>query len=220
MLEQGTGVVPAGQSLPPAKGLSSVQVEQGQPFNFHVPEEQPGASNRTLLPAAPPPSPPPLAPTDEEQPGPSGLLPPPPPTPASLPGASITAAPPAQPLPLPGPQRVPRTTAFRKRKAAEAAAAGGAALPGSKTRRQTSQYTCSKCGQPKRLDTDHTRIAGVSYCATVGGKTVEDWREEMKRRPGNRGGGEGHFILLFYLYSFIYNIFIILKILIDNIVLE
>ncbi|CAK6982379.1 uncharacterized protein LOC121648640, partial [Scomber scombrus] len=46
-------------------------------------------------------------------------------------------------------------------------------LPGGKTRRPVAQYACSKCVQPKRLTTGLTRLAGVAYCAAVGGKTVE-----------------------------------------------
>ncbi|KAK1904709.1 3-ketoacyl-CoA synthase 7 [Dissostichus eleginoides] len=98
----------------------------------------------------------------------------------------LMAAPAAQPPPL----RVPRTTAYRKRKAAQADAARGGPSPWSKARRQTGHYTCSKCGQAKRIDTGHTRIAGVSYCAAAGGKAVEEWREEMKRLKRDREGGE------------------------------
>ncbi|KAI4795375.1 hypothetical protein KUCAC02_031455, partial [Chaenocephalus aceratus] len=82
------------------------------------------------------------------------------------------------------------TTAYRKRKAAEADAARGGPSPWSKARQQTGQYTCSKCGQAERIDTGHTRIAGVSYCAAAGGKTVEEWREEMKRLKRDPEGGE------------------------------
>ncbi|XP_022620373.1 carcinoembryonic antigen-related cell adhesion molecule 5-like [Seriola dumerili] len=70
--------------------------------------------------------------------------------------------------------------AYRKRKAAESAVAGWGPLPGGKTRWQPTSYTCSKCGKSKRIDTDHTHIADVSHCVTVGGKAVEEWREEMK----------------------------------------
>ncbi|XP_054867674.1 formin-A-like [Amphiprion ocellaris] len=168
VLEQGTGIVPAlavaDEPLPAAKGLSLVQVGQGQPFVFPGPEEQPGPSAGGQ-PAPPPP-------------------PPPPPPPHQHPPA-IGSAPAA--APLPGLTQLPRTTAYRKRKAAEEAAAAAAAgegpPPRTKARRQTAQYTCSKCGQLKRLDTGHTRIAGVSYCAAVGGMTVEEWRENMRRPP-------------------------------------
>ncbi|XP_075960088.1 uncharacterized protein LOC142963243 [Anarhichas minor] len=180
VLLQGTGVVPAAAvavlPLPPAKGLSSVQVGQGQPFPFNVPDEQPGPSSGGLPPPPPPPPPP-----DGEQPGPSSVgLPPPPPPPAMLPGVFPAPAPAGQP-PLPGPH-MSRSTAYRKRKAAEAAAAEQGPLPGCKTRRPTTQYVCTKCGQPKTLATGHTRLFDVVYCASVGGKTVEEWREEMNKK--------------------------------------
>ncbi|XP_078811127.1 uncharacterized protein LOC144995355 [Oryzias latipes] len=159
VLEQEAGLLPAAaavswEPLPAAKGLSLVQVGQGQPLDNKRPEEKLPLSSAC-----------------------SGAEP-------QLPLLDPEAAPPSspQPSPPPPPERVPRTTAFRRRKAAEAAAAApGEGLP-TKVRRQVVQYTCTKCGQPKRLDTGHTRIAGVSYCATVGGKSVEEWREEMKRK--------------------------------------
>ncbi|XP_056232399.1 uncharacterized protein LOC130169565 [Seriola aureovittata] len=168
----GSGMVPAPASAhgtaPPATGLSLVQVGQGQPLTCHIPEDQPGPPGRGL-----PPPPPPPPPVDEEQPRPSSAA-------GAPPLAPLQSSAP-QPPPLPG--RVPRTTAYRKRKAAEASATGPEPLPGAKApRRQPTSYTCSKCGQPKRIDTGHTRIAGVSYCAAVGGKTVEEWREEMKKK--------------------------------------
>ncbi|XP_033996677.1 uncharacterized protein LOC117490986 isoform X3 [Trematomus bernacchii] len=132
VLLQGTGVVPAVavavQPLPPAKGLSFVQVGQGQPFNYNIPEV-PGPSG-VGLPAS------------------SGHIPPPPPPPplqTLLPAGPLTAAPAAQPPPL----RVPRTTAYRKRKAAEADAARGGPSPWSKARQQTGQYTCSNVARPR-----------------------------------------------------------------------
>nr|XP_054591764.1 uncharacterized protein LOC129156180 [Nothobranchius furzeri] len=179
VLEQGTGTVSAPtfshQPIPSVKGLSSVQVGRGQPFKYNLPEEQqPGPSSRGL---PPPPLPPPAP-----HPGPS--------TSCNLPPSSAQSLRAIRPFPgstpLTPPVVLPRTTAFRRRKAAEAAAAAGVQAPPSKTARQ--QFTCSKCGQPKRLDTGHTRIAGVSYCASVGGKSVEEWKKEMKSKTG--GGPE------------------------------
>nr|XP_040058123.1 proline-rich protein 12-like [Gasterosteus aculeatus aculeatus] len=172
VLQQGAAVIPAGvaaEPLLPVKGLSFVQVGQGQPFQYDVPDEKPGPSSGGLPPAPPPPpdgeQPGPSAPPDEERPGPSssGL----PPLPLGVfPGP---AGPPPQ---LP---RECRTTVWRKRKAAEAAAAAGQVLPPKNPRQQ---YTCSKCGQPKKLESGHNRLYGVAYSAAVGGNTVEKWREE------------------------------------------
>ncbi|XP_051812777.1 formin-A-like isoform X1 [Acanthochromis polyacanthus] len=137
VLEQGTGIVPApvvaDRPLPAAKQLSLVQVGQRQPFIFPGLQEQPGpsaggqpapphpaafgsaavaasataaaAATTAVVAAAPPPPPSP---------------PPPPPHPPAF--SSAPAAP-----PLPGQTKLPRTTAYRKRKAAEAAAAAAAA---------------------------------------------------------------------------------------------
>uniref|UniRef100_A0A0F8BFW2 Uncharacterized protein n=1 Tax=Larimichthys crocea TaxID=215358 RepID=A0A0F8BFW2_LARCR len=132
VLEQGTGLISAPavsvHPLPPAKGLSCVQV--GQPFYFQIPEkQQPGPSNR-------------------------GLPPPPPGHTVDHPGTSALPPPP----PLPVVQQIPRTTAYRKRKAAQAVGAG-LTCPPTKARRQSGQYTCSRCGRLKRIETGHTRIA-------------------------------------------------------------
>ncbi|KAK9518580.1 hypothetical protein VZT92_023882 [Zoarces viviparus] len=124
-----------------------------------------------------------LRPADGEQPGPSSIgLPPPPP--ATLPGIFPAPVPASHP-PLPGPH-MSRSTTYRKRKAAEAAAAGQGSLPRSKPRQPTTQYVCTKCSQPKTLATGHTRLFGEAYCASVGGKTVEEWREEMNKK--HKGG--------------------------------
>uniref|UniRef100_A0A1A8L6P8 Uncharacterized protein n=1 Tax=Nothobranchius pienaari TaxID=704102 RepID=A0A1A8L6P8_9TELE len=191
VLEQGTGAVSAPafshQPIPSVKGLSSVQVGRGQPFKYNLPEEQqPGPSSRGL---PPPPLPPPAP-----HPGPS--------TSCNLPPSSAQSLHAIRPClestPLTPPVILPRTTAFRRRKAAAAAAAASVQAPPSKTARQ--QFTCSKCGQPKRLDTGHTRIAGVSYCASVGGKSVEEWKEEMKSKTGEGPeklfGTFSHFLIL------------------------
>ncbi|XP_051800638.1 atherin-like [Acanthochromis polyacanthus] len=188
VLEQGTGIVPAPvvavRPLPAAKQLSLVQVGQGQPFIFPgpsaggqpaPPHPHPAAFGSAAVAAASAAAATVVA---------AAAAPPPPPPPHPPAFGSAPAAP-----PLPGQTKLPRTTAYRKRKAAEAAAAAAAGEGpplGTKVRRQTAQYTCSKCGQLKRLDTGHTRIAGVSYCAAVGGMTVEEWRENMRRPPEER----------------------------------
>ncbi|KAK9518581.1 hypothetical protein VZT92_006833 [Zoarces viviparus] len=174
-----TGPAPVAWSrLFAAGSASSAQrVGQGQPFPFN--DEQPGPSSGGLPPPPTPPPPPP----DGEQPGPSSIgLPPPPP--ATLPGIFPAPVPASHP-PLPGPH-MSRSTTYRKRKAAEAAAAGQGSLPRSKPRQPTTQYVCTKCSQPKTLATGHTRLFGEAYCASVGGKTVEEWREEMNKK--HKGG--------------------------------
>ncbi|MEQ2190308.1 hypothetical protein GOODEAATRI_034416, partial [Goodea atripinnis] len=159
VLEQGVSIVPAPavaeQPLLPAKELSLVRVGQGQPFCYNLPEEQ--------------------------RPGPSdrGFPPPPPPPPTT----QVSILPSTSSAQLPRPPVVPRTTAYRRRKAAEAAEAEEV-VP-KQQRKQPQHYLCSKCNQPKRLDTGHTRIGGVSYCASFGGKSVEEWRKEMKDKGGD-----------------------------------
>ncbi|MEQ2227297.1 hypothetical protein ILYODFUR_036267 [Ilyodon furcidens] len=157
VLEQRVSIVPAPavpeQPLLPAKELSLVRVGQGQPFSYNLPEEQQlGSSNR-------------------------GLPPPPPPTATTQ--ISILPSTSSAQLPRPPPV-VSRTTAYRRRKAAEAAAAEAEEVVPKQQRKQQQHYLCGKCNQPKRLDTGHTRIGGVSYWATFGGKSVEEWRKEMK----------------------------------------
>ncbi|KAK5605738.1 hypothetical protein CRENBAI_006887 [Crenichthys baileyi] len=166
VLEQGVSIVPAPavaeQPLLPAKELSLVRVGQGQPFAYNLPEEQqPGPSNSGL---PPPPPPPPTAPTTQM---------------SILPSTSSAQ------LPRPPPV-VPRTTAYRRRKAAEAATAEAEGVVPKVKRKQPQHYLCGKCNQPKRLDTGHTRIGGVSYCATFGGKSVEEWRKEVKDKGGDQ----------------------------------
>ncbi|MEQ2199084.1 hypothetical protein XENOCAPTIV_024347 [Xenoophorus captivus] len=164
VLEQGVSIVPAPavaeQPLLPAKELSLVRVGQGQPFSYNLPEEQqPGPSDRGL--------PPPLSP----------------PPPDSPPTTQVSILPSTSSAQLPRPPVVPRTTAYRRRKAAEAAEAEEV-VPKQK-RKQPQHYLCGKCNQPKRLDTGHTRIGGVSYCAAFGGKSVEEWRKDMKDKGGD-----------------------------------
>ncbi|KAL1269404.1 hypothetical protein QQF64_031693 [Cirrhinus molitorella] len=96
---------------------------------------------------------------------------------AHLPQATPTVAIAVPAATPPGP-KVPRTTAWRRRKAAEAAAAQGATP---KKRQQTEQYICQRCGQPKTKEFGHSRFRGVHFCARASGKTVEQWMEEMRR---------------------------------------
>ncbi|XP_064181123.1 uncharacterized protein LOC135249417 [Anguilla rostrata] len=75
------------------------------------------------------------------------------------------------------PPPVPRTTAWRRRKEAERARAGGAIPP---KRRNPVEYICAQCKQPKRREFGHSRFGKVSFCAAAAGRSVEEWLAEMK----------------------------------------
>ncbi|XP_056598422.1 uncharacterized protein LOC130417141 [Triplophysa dalaica] len=68
----------------------------------------------------------------------------------------------------PGP-KVPRT-AWRRRKAAEVAAAQGFFK---KNRQKTEQHFCKKCGHPKTKEFGTSQFRGVHFCAKASGKTFE-----------------------------------------------
>ncbi|XP_064172221.1 uncharacterized protein LOC135243990 [Anguilla rostrata] len=90
---------------------------------------------------------------------------------SGVPAQLDTAAPTAAPPP------VSRTTAWRRRKEAERAGAGGA-IPSK--RRNPVEYICARCKQPKRRQFGHSPFGKVSFCATAAGKSVEEWLAEMK----------------------------------------
>ncbi|XP_057213117.1 uncharacterized protein LOC130568344 [Triplophysa rosa] len=98
------------------------------------------------------------------------------PDPAHLRQATDTAAIAVPAATPPGP-KVQITTAWRRRKTAEAAAAQGA----TKKKRQQTEYVCQKCGQSKTKEFGHSQFRGVHFCAKASGKTVEQWTEEMRR---------------------------------------
>ncbi|XP_033979784.1 uncharacterized protein LOC117477227 [Trematomus bernacchii] len=123
------------------------------------------------------------------------LLPPPPPPPQTLlPDVPLMAASAAQPPPL----RVPRTTAYRKRKAAEADAARGGPSPGS---RQVSTPAAS-VARPR--GSTLTTLA-LQVCLTVRlpvGK-LAGGDEKTQKGPRGWGGMIALFsLILFYLYLF------------------
>ncbi|XP_056120618.1 uncharacterized protein LOC130097702 [Rhinichthys klamathensis goyatoka] len=119
-------------------------------------------------------------------PAPQLLTTPPQQQPCFLPGSSPD---PPHLTPIPPPRTVPRSTAFRRRKKAEAEAAAGVSGCPVKKRKQ-GDYKCSKCGQPKRLETGHSQYGSVSFCSATGGKTVEQWLAEMRDTHGR--GDKGH----------------------------
>ena len=45
-------------------------------------------------------------------------------------------------------------------------------------------HKCSKCGQPRRRETGHSRHGGEYFCSVAAGQSVEDWLRE--KRSGTR----------------------------------
>ncbi|KAL0147536.1 hypothetical protein M9458_057164, partial [Cirrhinus mrigala] len=100
-------------------------------------------------------------------------------TPAPTPAAAPAIA--AVPIPPPHNQRVPRTTAWRRRKAEEAAAAARSQGLTPKKRRTPEHLFCQKCGQPNTKEFGHCQFRGAHFCAKASGKTVAQWLEEVKK---------------------------------------
>lgn len=81
-------------------------------------------------------------------------------------------------------KRVPRATAWRRKKRAEEdkkALKYGKAIA---RRANPKRFTCRLCGQPKRLEFGHSFYKGKSFCATSAGKSVTQWLSEQKRMAG------------------------------------
>ncbi len=97
--------------------------------------------------------------------------------PAAAPAPFAAPAIAAAPIPAPHDQRVPRTTAWRRRKTAETAGSQGVTPQKDKPRNSNGQ----KCGQPKTKELDHSQFLGVHFCAKASGKTVAQWLEEVKK---------------------------------------
>lgn len=135
------------QAQLPEEEMLLVLVGHGQPYISDVSDVEPGPSSRGL---------PTLQPIPHQ---------------VQLPATLHLSA---NIQPLPGLPVVPRSTAYRKRKAA----------PGGHLPMRNKQYICKKCGQPKRLDTGHSRIRGVSYCAAFEGQAVEEWMKKMNDKGG------------------------------------
>ena len=150
---------------------------QVQPFNYNIPEV-PGPSG-VGLPAS------------------SGHIPPPPPPPPPppqtlVPDVPLMTASAAQPPPL----RVPRTTAYRKRKAAEADAARGGPPPGS---RQVSTPAAS-VARPRGST---LATLALQVCLTVRLPVGKLAGGDEKTQKGPRGGMIALFsLIVFYLYIF------------------
>ncbi|XP_056328978.1 uncharacterized protein LOC130241304 isoform X1 [Danio aesculapii] len=112
------------------------------------------------------------------------------PVPAPVGAAPVPAPAGAAPVPVfgvyvpvaaPDEKRVPKTTAWRRKKLAEAAAAAAAQGLTPRKRQAPQQFLCQKCGQPKTKEFGHSQFRGVHFCAKASGKTVAQWMEEVKR---------------------------------------
>ncbi|CAM4571596.1 unnamed protein product [Leuciscus chuanchicus] len=85
--------------------------------------------------------------------------------------ASLAALPPPSAVAEVALKRVPRATAWRRKKRA------GEDLKALKQGRATARrkdptgFPCSLCGKPKRLEFGHSSFRGQSFCATSSGKT-------------------------------------------------
>ena len=47
-------------------------------------------------------------------------------------------------------------------------------------------HKCSKCGQPRRRETGHSRYGGEVFCSVAAGQSVEDWLRGKKERDQGR----------------------------------
>ncbi len=95
---------------------------------------------------------------------------------APVPGAGAPV-----PFAAPDVKSVPRTTAWRRKKLAEAATAAAAQGLTPRKRQIPQQFLCQKCGQPKTKEFGHSQFRGVHFCAKASAKTVAQWMEEVKR---------------------------------------
>ncbi len=95
--------------------------------------------------------------------------------------ASLAVLPPPSAVADASLQRVPRATAWRRKKRAEE---DKKALMHNKAiarRADPKGYPCRLCGQPKRLEFGHSFFRGKSFCATSAGKNASQWLSEQKR---------------------------------------
>ncbi|RXN28813.1 cyclin-dependent kinase inhibitor 1C-like protein [Labeo rohita] len=95
--------------------------------------------------------------------------------------ASLAVLPPPKAVADAAVKRVPRATAWRRKKRAEEdkkALKYGKAIA---RRANPKRFTCRLCGQPKRLEFGHSFYKGKSFCATSAGKSVTQWLSEQKR---------------------------------------
>ncbi len=97
-------------------------------------------------------------------------------TPIPVGAAPVAVAGAPVPFAAPDVKSVPRTTAWRRKKLAEAAQG---LTP--RKRQIQQQFLCQKCGQPKTKEFGHSQLQDVHFCVKASGKTVAQWMEEVKR---------------------------------------
>ncbi|XP_061925465.1 serine/arginine repetitive matrix protein 1-like isoform X3 [Entelurus aequoreus] len=106
----------------------------------------------------------------------AAALPPPPPPPP--PSSSAAAAPP----PLGSTTRVPRSTAWYRKK--KALSLGG--IMDINDLKRTETFKCKLCGQPKNKEHGHSRYRNETFCARSQGRSVEEWLAEKRSQDTQR----------------------------------
>ncbi|KAK7175375.1 hypothetical protein R3I93_002322 [Phoxinus phoxinus] len=97
------------------------------------------------------------------------------------PCASLAVLPPPSAVSKAALKRVPRATAWRKKKRARADLKALKQGKATARRRDPRGYHCSLCGKPKRLEFGHSFFRGKGFCATSAGKTVSQWLSDQRR---------------------------------------
>lgn len=97
------------------------------------------------------------------------------------PCASLAVLPPPSAVAEAALKRVPRATAWRRKKRAKEDVKALKQGKATARRRDPRGFPCSLCGKPKRLEFGHSFFRGKSFCATSAGKTASQWLSEQKR---------------------------------------
>lgn len=86
-------------------------------------------------------------------------------------------------------KKVPKTTAWRRKKLAEAATAAAAQGLTPRKRQTPQQFLCQKCGQPKTKEFGHSQFRGVHFCAKTSGEDcgTVDGRNEKRGKKIEKG---------------------------------
>ncbi|XP_026100934.1 uncharacterized protein LOC113071846 [Carassius auratus] len=95
--------------------------------------------------------------------------------------ASLAVLPPPSAVSAAALKRVPRATAWRRKKRAEEDKKALKQQKGIPRRADPKGYPCRLCGQPKRLEFGHSFFRGKSFCATAAGRTVSQWLSDQRR---------------------------------------